>query len=264
MMKLNEPINPGSLLDALRQDLQGLPLYQHAFWDPSAENPERFGFDAIGELYPKGCEIPLRWGVVIKVRNLEPREAELLGARLAEVKVEQNLDGIVVIAPFVSEAAAESLVKRGIGYWDASGNCRISSGALYIERKGFPNRYARQASQGSPFTRAGQRLLRPLLDPECISRTWTLRDLAKAAHPGVSLGQAHALAKLLENQNHIDRGPEGIQVRDPAGLLRAWAREAKAPRLTQRRFYSPLSQDAFRKRFEEVLATLPNMNAVLA
>ncbi|BDU71568.1 type IV toxin-antitoxin system AbiEi family antitoxin [Mesoterricola silvestris] len=230
----------------------------------SVENPERFGFDAIGKLYPKGDETPLQWGVVIKRRNLEPREAELLGARLAEVKVEQGLDGIMVIAPFVSEAAAELLAKREIGYWDASGNCRISSGALYIERKGFPNRYARQASQGSPFTRAGKRLLRPLLDPEGIGRTWTLRDLAKAAYPGVSLGQAHALAKLLENQNHIIRGPEGIQVRDPGALLRAWAREAKAPRLTQRRFYSPLSQDGFRKRFEEVLPSLPDLNAALA
>ena len=264
LIKLNEPLDQGTLLEGLRQDLQGLPLYHHAYWGLSVENQERFGFDAIGELFPKGSEVPLRWGVVIKIRNLEPREAELLGARLGEVKTEQEFDGVMVIAPFVSEAAAELLVKRGIGYWDASGNCRISSGALYIERKGFPNRYARQASQGSPFTRAGQRLLRPLLDPECIGRTWTLRDLARAAHPGISLGQAHALSKLLENQNHIDRGPDGIQVRDPAALLRAWAREAKAPRLTQSRFYSPLSQDAFRKRFEEVLATLPDMSAALA
>jgi len=264
VIKLNQPLDPGTLLDGLRQDLQGLPLYHHANWGLNVENKARFTFDAIGELFPKGSEVPFRWGVVIKIRNLEPREAELLGARLAEVKADTDLDGIMVVASFISEAAAESLVKRGIGYWDASGNCRISSGALYIERKGFPNRYARQASQGSPFTRAGQRLLRPLLDPECIGRRWTLRDLAKAAHPGVSLGQAHALAKVLENQNHIDRGPEGITVRDPAALLRAWAREAKAPRLTQRRLYSSLSQDAFRKRFEEVLPALPGLNAALA
>jgi hypothetical protein len=242
-MKPNILPDAGTLLDGLRNDLQSLPVYQHAYWGLSVENQKRFGFDAIGELFVKGSEIPLRWGVEIKVRSLEPREAELLGARLAEVKAEQQLDGILVIAPFVSEAAAEPLVKRGIGYWDASGNCRIWSGALYIER---------------------QRLLRPLLDPECIGRTWTLRDLAKAAYPGVSLGQAHALAKLLENRNHISRNPEGIQVRDPEALLRAWVREAKPPRMVQRRYYSALSQDAFRKRFEEVLSGLSDVHGLLA
>ena len=264
-MKPNNPPDAGTLLDGLRQDLQSLPIYHHATWDLSVANQKDRGFDAIGELYTKGSEIPLRWGVEIKIRSLEPREAGLLGARLAEVKAEQRLDGMMVLAPFVSEAAAESLEKRGIGYWDASGNCRIWSGALYVERKGFPNRYARQASQGSPFTRAGQRLLRPLLDPEFIGRTWTLRDLGKAAHPGVSLGQAHALAKVLENQNYISRSSDGIRVLDPEKLLRAWAREAKPPRLTQRRFYSSLSQDAFRKRFQEVLPGLkPEVKALLA
>ena len=246
----------GSLLDSLRQDLQALPLYQRDSWRWSVETQERFGVDAIGEFYGKGTEIPQRWGVVIKPRNLEPRDAELLGARLAEVKAEQALDGILVIAPFISEGSAGSLVKRGIGYWDASGNCRIWSGALYIERKGFSNRFAREASHGSPFTRAGQRLLRPLLDPEHIGRNWTLRGLSQAAYPGVSLGQAHALAKLLENQNHLDRNADGIKVKDPGNLLRAWAREAKPPRMVQRRFYTSLSQDAFRKRFEEVLPGL--------
>jgi hypothetical protein len=263
-MKPNTPPDAGTLLDGLRNDIQSLPIYQRASWRLSIENQKRLGIDAIGELFAEGSVTPLRWGVEIKVRSLEPREAELLGARLAEVKAEQQLDGILVIAPFVSDAAAEPLVKRGVGYWDASGNCRIWSGALYIERKGFPNRYSRQASQGSVFTRAGQRLLRPLLDPVHIGRTWTLRDLAKAAHPGVSLGQAHALAKLLENQNHISRDPAGIQVKDPEALLRAWVREAKAPRLVQRRFYSPLSQDAIRKRFEEVLPGLSGVNALLA
>lgn len=265
LIKLNNPPDAGTLLDGLRQDLQNLPIHQHASWDLGIEDRQRFGLDALGKLHVHGVEKPLRWGVVIKVRSLEPREAELLGARLAEVKAEQHLDGVVVISPFVSEAAAELLIKRGIGYWDASGNCRIWSGALYIERKGCPNRYARQASLGSLFTRAGQRLLRPLLDPQFAGQTWTLRDLAKAAYPGVSLGQAHALVKLLENQNHIARLPEGIQVRDPGALLRTWAREAKPPRIVQRRFYSTLSQDAFRKRFEEALPSLGNgVHAMLA
>ena len=255
----------GTLLDGLRQALQALPIYHHADWRLSEDNQKALGFDAIGDLYTKGSEVPLRWGVGIKIRSLVPREAALLGVRLAEAKAEQHLDGMMVLSPYISEAAAESLEKRGIGYWDASGNCRIWSGSLFIERKGFPNRYARQASQGSPFTRAGQRLLRPLLDPEFVGKTWTLRELAKLAYPGVSLGQAHALAKVLESQNHASRTPEGIKVLDPEKLIRAWAREAKPPRLTQRRFYSSLSQDAFRKRFEEVLLDLqPRVNALLA
>ncbi len=264
-MKPNIPPNAGTLLDGLRRDLRGLPLYQDDHWSLGVENQKHLELDAIGELHLKGSKAPVRWGVEIKARSLEPRDAELLGARLAEMKLEQQLDGMLVLAPYVSEAAAESLERRGIGYWDASGNCRIWSTALYVERKGFPNRYVRQDSQKSAFTRSGQRLLRPLLDPEYSSRTWTLRELAKAAHPGVSLGQAHALVKVLENWNHLARTPEGIKVLNPEKLLRAWAQEAKPPRLPQLRFYSPLSQDAFRKRFEEVLPTLkPSGNALLA
>ncbi len=255
-MKLNILPDKDALLSGLRQDLRALPIYSHPHWTTFVETKSDPGFDAIGELYPLGSDTPQRWGIAVKPRGIEPREAELLGARLAEIKVDRHFDGMMVLAPFVSEASAEILWKRGIGYWDASGNCRISSGALYIERKGFPNRYVRQASQGSSFTRMGQRILRPLLDPEHIGRTWTLRELAKAAYPGVSLGQVHALAKVLENQNHLSRTPEGIKIMNPEQLLRSWARETKPPKLSQSRFYSYMPQDTFRKRFEEVVHDL--------
>jgi len=265
MNKPNSPLDAAALLEGLRRDLQGLPIYDRGQWTPEPSHQADHGLDALGTFYLQGSDQPIRWGVEIKSRSLEPREAELQGARLAELREGQGLDGVLILAPYVSGAAAAILERRGIGYWDASGNCRIWSGALYIERTGFPNRFARQPSHGSPFTRAGQRLLRPLLDPEHIGRRWTLRELALAAHPAISLGQAHALAKVLENGNHLARNPEGIKVLNPERLLRAWASEAKAPRLTQRSFYSSLSQDAFRKRFEEVLPNLEsNCKAVLA
>lgn len=255
-MKLNSSPDAEDLLDGLRKDLLALPIYSRPHWNTFVRTQDDPGFDAMANLYAAGSDDPQRWGIAIKTRVLEPRDADLLGARLSEIKADRHLDGMMVLAPFVSEAAAEILWEREIGYWDASGNCRISSGALYIERKGFPNRFVRQASLGSAFTRMGQRILRPLLDPEHIGRTWTLRELAKAAYPGVSLGQVHALAKVLEGQNHLSRTSEGIQLLHPEKLLRSWARETKPPRLTQGRFYSSMPQDAFRKRFGEVVHDL--------
>ena len=258
MDKPNTLPNAEDQLEGLRQDFEALPICDHVTWNLLLTQHSDSGLDAIGEFYIQGSEKPIRWGVQIKSRNLEPREAELQGARLVELRTGRNLDGVLILAPYVSETAASILERRGIGYWDASGNGRIWFGTIYIERKGFANRYVRQTSQGSPFSRVGQRLLRPLLDPEHIGQTWTLRELAQAAHPSISLGQVHALTKVLESQNHLARTTEGIKLLNPEKLLRAWATEGKAPRLTQRRYYSPLSQESFRKRFEEAL---PNLEA---
>ena len=115
-MKPNILFDAGTLLDGLRRDLRDLPMYQDDHWSLSVENQQHLELDAIGELHLKGSKTPVRWGVEIRARSLEPRDAELLGARLAEMKLEQQLDGMLVLAPYVSEAAAESLERRGIGY----------------------------------------------------------------------------------------------------------------------------------------------------
>lgn len=255
-MKPNNPLDADDLLDGLRKDLLALPIYSRPHWNTFVRTQDAPGFDAIASLYAAGSDDPQRWGIAIRTRVLEPRDADLLGARLPEIKADQHLNGMMVLAPFVSDAAAEILWNREIGYWDASGNCRIWSGALYIERKGFPNRFVRQASLKSAFSRMGQRILRPLLDPEHIGRIWTLRELAKAAYPGVSLGQVHALVKVLEEQNHLARPHEGIRVLHPEKLLRSWSRESKPPKLTQGRFYCSMPQDTFRKRFGEAVLDL--------
>lgn len=255
-MKPNGPHSSSDLLDSLRRELQSLPIYKHAYWSLSIKNQADSGVDAIGELVPGNGDPVIRWGVEIKERNLEPREAELIGSHLVKVKETGRFDALVVVAPYISDAAGEALGSRGIGYWDQSGNCRLMSGNLYIERRGFPNKFARKASVGTPFSRAGQRVIRALLDPEEIGRKWTMRELAQAAYPGISLGQTQALVKGLENWEYLKRTQDGVRVVDPEKLLRDWAREGKQLKAQKERYYTPLSQDAFRKQFREVVGSL--------
>jgi hypothetical protein len=259
---VNEPMRPNEqhtssdMLDSLRQELQSLPLYKHAHWSLSLENQANYRVDAIGELVPDIGAPPIRWGIEIKMRNLEPREAELLGPRLSEIKEAECFDAVVVLAPYISDAAGEALGSRGIGYWDQSGNCRLMSGNLYIERRGFPNKFARKASVGTPFSRAGQRVVRALLDPEEVGRKWSLRELAQAAYPGISLGQTQALVKGLENWEYLSRTQDGVRVINPEKLLRDWVSDGKPMKVNKARYYTPLSQDVFRKQFKEAVRDL--------
>lgn len=244
------------MLDGLRQELQSLPIYRTAYWtlDPGGEGNHRL--DAVGELHPANGSLPLRWGIEIRAKNLEPREAELIGPRLEEIKQSERLDAVVVLAPYVSDSAGEILWNRGIGFWDQSGNCRLGSGNLYVERRGFPNRFVRKAAVATPFSRTGQRLLRALLDPLEVGRSWTMRELAKAAYPGTSLGQTQTLVKGLEGWGYLTRTSEGVRVVDPEKLLRDWARDGKPLKGRKERYYTPLSQDTFRARFHTVVGDL--------
>lgn len=260
-MKPNENHISADMLDSLRQELQSLPLYKHASWSLSLENQATYRVDAIGELFPENGAPPIRWGIEIKERSLEPREAELLGLRLAEIKEIGHFDAFVVVAPYISDAAGEALGSRGIGYWDQSGNCRLMSGNLFIERRGFPNKFARKASVGSPFSRAGQRVIRALLDPEEAGRQWTMRELAQAAYPGISLGQTQALVKGLEKWEYLNRTKDGVRVSKPEKLLRDWASDGKPMKANKGRYYTPLSQDVFRKQFKDAVRDLNLVSA---
>lgn len=83
-------------------------------------------------------------------------------------------------------------------------------------------------------------MLRALLDPEHIGRTWTIRSLADAAFPGISVGQAHRVVKLLEEQTFFRRSEEGLVLKEPDKLLGEWVKAYRFERTRATRYYSPL------------------------
>jgi hypothetical protein len=190
-----------------------------------------------------------RWIVEVRTVPLEPRTAQVMVMLLRELLAQ--LDGTygVVMAPYVSPASADILARGGVGFVDLSGNCRLVSGPLFIERSGFPNAHARKAGLRSLFTPGAERVLRAVLDPTCQGRSWTVRELAHESFPGVSIGQAHKVVKALEGQLHLRRADRGLLVVEPGKLLRAWAAGYRAGRNRPTAYYSLLDQDELRRRF---------------
>lgn len=188
------------------------------------------------------------WVVEAKSLSLEPKAAEMAALQVKKYLKTSLGDYGVVAAPFVSPRAAEILKREGIGYFDLSGNCLLVSGALFIERGGQPNAFARKATLRSLFTPAAERVLRTLLDPARRGETWTLRALAQAAYPGVSLGQVHKVRLRLGAQAYLQE-EGGVRLREPAKLLEEWAKNYRFERNGAARYYSPLQPAELRARF---------------
>ncbi|MCP4681783.1 MAG: hypothetical protein GY864_05600 [Desulfobacterales bacterium] len=99
----------------------------------------------------------------------------------------------VFIAPYISLKAAEICQSEGIGYLDLSGNCLLSFGEIFIQKKDYPNRFKEKRDLKSLYTPKAERLLRVLLcNP---GKKWKIKELA--VESSVSLGQASNVKKLL-------------------------------------------------------------------
>ena len=249
---LNIRASENRLLDALEIVLKQLPALKEITQRRHVEQGSR-RLDAVLELRLNDG-VRRRWIVELRNSPVEPYAAGFQALGLPEAVAACKVDYAVVVAPFVSERSAEILARAGVGYCDLSGNCRLASGSIYIERSGFPNVYARKASQGSLFTPGSERVLRAVLDPENRGRSWTVRELAEAAWPGVSVGQAHKVAKRLESEAFFKRIEAGLSVVEPDRLLEAWVAGYRFTRSREERFYSALGPSELRERTTALLA----------
>jgi Transcriptional regulator, AbiEi antitoxin, Type IV TA system len=195
-----------------------------------------------------------RWAIETKRLPLEPYGAGILALSFPARIAKGAGDYGVILAPFVSPRSAAILARAGVGYCDLVGNCRLAFGSLFIERRGHPNALARKASLRSLFTPGAGRVLRALLDPHHQKRGWTVRELARSAYPGVSVGQAHKVAKRLRQEAFLVHRKEGWRIAEPAKLLAKWGDNYRFDRSAATRYYSPFKAGALRERFLEFAA----------
>lgn len=125
----------------------------------------------------------------------------------------------VLIAPWISPAAALVCQEAGVGYVDLTGNCRLTFGTVHIERTGKLNPFAEKRDLRSLYAPKASRILRVLLDEP--RRAWKLQALADEAQ--VSLGQAHKVKSLLADREWLRQDAEGIAFNKPVELLTEWA-----------------------------------------
>lgn len=140
----------------------------------------------------------------------------------------------ILIAPFISPRAAEICAEEKIGFIDLSGNCHISFGQIYIEKKGQPNSFAEKRELRSLYSPKAERLLRVLLTNPHVE--WKLQQLAKEAK--VSIGQASKVKNLLRDREWIDSGKGGLQLVKPIEILYEWAATYDSKRNESHDFYS--------------------------
>ena len=255
VMNMNKKVLAKQTIDALESFLMEV----HAIRSVARKRlPQRSWGDSLRpdaifklSLKPGGS---LTWVLVAQAVPLTPKVAELTSIQVKR-HIEAGLGNYgIVTAPYISPRSAEILRREGIGSFDLSGNCLLVSGPLYLERGGHPNEFARKETLRSLFAPAAERILRALLDPVLLEREWTLRDLAAAAYPGVSLGQAHKVRVRLGEQALLSEDVRGTQLREPKRLLDDWSANYRFERNGVARFYSPLQLGELKERFLRLVA----------
>ena len=156
----------------------------------------------------------------------------------------------VFVAPYISPKSAEICSKEGIGYLDFAGNCRLSFGRVYIERKGTENPFAERRALRSLYSPKASRILRVLLNNPM--RVWKVESLAEEAK--VSLGLVSKVKALLRDREWITVLREGLRLAEPEALLQEWSQNYTFRKNYIRDFYSRKTTTEIESQIAEALS----------
>lgn len=174
--------------------------------------------------------------IIAEVKNSgEPRLAREAASQLLKYRYAAPPGTYgVLIAPFISSRSAEICAEEKIGHVDLSGNCLLSFGQIYVERKGSPNLFAEKRDLRSLYSPKAERVLRVLLaNPQGL---WKLQKLAEEGD--VSLGQVSKVKKILSDREWVEPEHGRIQLIKPIELLTEWAANYDPKRSMVRDFYT--------------------------
>lgn len=113
----------------------------------------------------------------------------------------KDKDHWLFLAQYIPGPTKEQFRKNGINYLEASGNCYINAGQLYLFVNDKEVKQARMASEGRLWKPSGLKLLFAMLqDPSLIGTTY--RELSEAA--GIALGSIHPLLEEIKQEGWLD------------------------------------------------------------
>lgn len=157
--------------------------------------------------------------------NGQPRTARSAANHLQTcMLLEPGAYGLL-IAPYISPAAAGICAQAGVGTLDLAGNCRLAFRQVYIHQQGRPNPFSQRRELASLYSPAAERILRVLL--EHPFQIWKTLPLAEAA--GVSPGMITRVKNLLAGEEWLHIQREGFALTQPQALLMDW-RASYTPR----------------------------------
>lgn len=155
---------------------------------------------------------------------VETRSSGAVGAVASAVKQLQRHKrnrrdpNVILVVPFMSEAAGKLCRSEGFSWFDLSGNADISEPGLRIRVRGFSNRFSGPGRPSTAFTPQGSRIARAMLiDPD---RHWGVRELAEDVD--MLPGTVSKVLSTLRSDGYVVRDDRGNIPRDPEILLQAW------------------------------------------
>ena len=154
----------------------------------------------------------------------------------------------IFMAPYIAAEAGKALAESDAGYMDFSGNCRLSFGGIYIERKGNPNAFTVKRDLRKLYSPKAARVLRVLLS--AVKKPWKMAELAGEA--GVSLGQVANVKNALDEREWLDTSAPGLRLSAPAEVILQWTQNYDFRKNTLKECYSVKSLAETEAALEEL------------
>ncbi len=175
-----------------------------------------------GATYDLAIELaPAVGGRAIRlVIEAQERVSPLLAIGILQRMAESSPKGVPTLCTrVISERVVELCRAQGVSYLDEAGNCRLSGPGFFLQVEGNKPIRAAKQTRSDPFAIKSSRIARVLLgDPR---RAWQLQELADEAQ--VSIGLAAKVRGVLLEQAFVEERVRRLHLRDPKGLLEAWA-----------------------------------------
>jgi hypothetical protein len=164
---------------------------------------------------------PATGGPLIRlVVEVHERVSPLLTIGILQRIAESPTQGVATLCSrVISERVAELCRSQGVSYFDEAGNCRLSAPNFYLQVEGRKPARAAAHSKAGLFAIKSSRITRVLLGNP--NRGWQVQELADEAQ--VSLGLVAKVKRVLLDQAFIEERNRRVHLRDPKGLLDAWA-----------------------------------------
>jgi hypothetical protein len=158
-------------------------------------------------------------------RLLIRRDVPTVSKRLRET-ITRELDntGAMVMSRYLAPPIREALMQEDMSFIDATGNMLVQSSrpVIFVSDRGADKDPWR--GPGRPRgTLAGEpaaRVVRTLVEAR---GPWSARNLVEAS--GASTGATYRVLEFLQEEDLVDKAPEGYALRDWPNLLRRWSRD---------------------------------------
>lgn len=160
---------------------------------------------------------------------------------------------LVLAARWLSPRTVQRIAdEQGVGWFDLVGNAHFDFPGCYLHAEGIPNPFESKERTIAWTSDHAQRVLRVLLEPNHMGRSWKQRDLSSACFPKVSLGTVNMVAKRLLAAAYAEETDQGLRLTDPEGLLRDWAAKYRPIHKSTRSFYTTYHGDALQERLAKL------------